>query len=400
MPGVLSARERLVWTVGFLIVAAAIVGTGFTSNDPDSALYANIADRLSQEPVARWVAPEWWGFWPEARMTGLFREHPAGIFWLPAAITRLTGISAVQGAYVVGVLAGLLSVALLGTIVGRMSTRQDARAAMVLIQLMPVAFIFRIRANHEYLMLLFLLMAIVGLDGVKGAGRRWWLVAAGLIGGLLVKGVFVSLIVLGAVLWIALDPRREHPDRRAVRRQWVALILGCAAAAVVAAAYDVLYLAATGERFWSAYWVRQMGPLTIASPWQDAAAIASRLGFYVTRLLWHPAPWSLVLLWLAAARFGVWRDLPLVERRALAVSLTFVVLAVAVLSLPSRFAERYAFSATFVIGTVGAIAARRAWPGLGGGLARLDRHIPALPAMVWTALALARLVIGPYLPRL
>lgn len=399
MRGVLSARDTAVWTAGFLLVATVIVATGFTSSDPDSALYANIADRLSEEPIARWVAPEWWGFWPEARMTGLFREHPAGIFWLPAALARFCGIPAIQGAYIVGVLAGLLSLVLIGVLAGRVCARDDARAALLLLQFMPVAFIFRIRANHEYLMLLCLLLVLLGLDRVKRSTGAWWLVAAGLAGGLLVKGVFVSLILLGGALWIALDPRRDQTGTQGVRRQLLAFGAGLLVMVALAAAYDALYLRATDERFWSAYWARQMGPLTIASPWQDAAAIASRLGFYVTRLLWHPAPWSLALLWLALTRFGTWRDLPLVERRALAFSVTFVVLAVAMLSLPSRFAERYAFSATFVVGTVGAVAARRAWTPLGSLTARLDGLVPALPAVVWTLLSVGRLVLGPYLPR-
>jgi 4-amino-4-deoxy-L-arabinose transferase-like glycosyltransferase len=396
MSRLLSAREALLWTVGFLLVSTIIVGTDFSSADPDSALYAGIAERLSQEPIARWVAPEWWGFWPEANMTGLFREHPAGVFWVPAALAALTGLPAVQGAYVSGALAGLLSLVLLGVLVDRIGSRADARAVLVLLQLMPVAFIFRIRANHEYPMLLCLLLVIVGLDGLKRSRWQWVLVAAGITGGLLIKGVFVSLILLAAALWLVADPLRTG---HGIRRQWTGLLAAIGLAALVAVAYDLLYVGATGETFWAAYWARQLGPITIMSPWQDAAAVASRLVFYLTRLLWHPAPWSIALVWLGLRRFGAWRDLPIGERRGLAVALAFVVLSIVVLVLPSRYAERYAFSATFVVGVLGAIAARRAWPSLAEAISRLDRTVPALPAAVWTLLAVARLGLGPYLPR-
>ncbi len=59
-----------------------------------------------------------------------------------------------------------------------MTTRDDARAALVLLQFMPVAFLFRIRANHEYLMLVGLLVTLVGVEKVR---RSWWalVVAAG-----------------------------------------------------------------------------------------------------------------------------------------------------------------------------------------------------------------------------
>lgn len=395
MRDVLPAREGLIWAAGFLIVASAIYASGFTSADPDSALYAGISGRLSREPVARWVAPEWWGFWPEAQMTGLFHEHPAGLFWAPAALARL-GLPAEQSAYVVGVFAGLVSLVLLGTLAGRIATRADGRAVLVLVQLMPAAFIFRIRANHEYPMLLCLLLVLVGLDGVRRSWWAWVLVAAGVAGGLLVKGMFVSLVLLGGFVWLVFDPLR---DGRGAARQWTGFAAAMAAAGLVAAAYDVTYARATGEAFWSAYWARQLGPLTIASTELDAASVIARLGFYASRLLWHPAPWSLALAWLAVTRFGAWRDLPPGQRRGLALAIAFVVLSVAVLSVPGRYAERYAFSATFVVGAVGAIAAVRNWPAFGCRLARLDARVPALPALLWTSLALARLVLGPYLPR-
>jgi len=396
MDALVPRRERLVWIAGFLLVSAIIVASRFTSPDPDSALYARMAARLAEEPVAQWVAPEWWDFWPAAQMSGLFREHPAGVFWIPAGLSRL-GLPAEQGAYVVGVAAGLVALVLIGMLVQRATTREDARAALVLVQLMPVAFVFRIRANHEYPMLVCLLVVLLGLEGMR---RAWWpalLVAAGLAGGLLVKGVFLSIVILGAGLWLLIDPLREGP--RSVR-PWLGFLVALGLTAAVASAYDVWYLRATGETFWSAYLVRQLGPVTIAAPSEDVSSIALRLGFYLTRVLWHPAPWSLLLVWLGLSRTRAWRSLPSRERRGLVFALAFAALAVAVLALPSRYAERYAFSVTFVIGAVGAIAARRGWPRLAQAIGRLDGRVVALPAVLWTLLAVARLTLGPWLPRL
>ena len=105
-------------------------------------------------------------------MTGYFREHPAGAFLLPAAMNRI-GLPAVQGAYVVGVAAGLASLLMMASLIRTFASRDDARAALVLLQLMPVAFIFRIRANHEYPMLVCLLITIAGLVWAS-RGRPMW----------------------------------------------------------------------------------------------------------------------------------------------------------------------------------------------------------------------------------
>lgn len=398
----LAPREGLLWALAFLLVAAILVATRFTSSDPDSALYAGISGTLTQQPAAKWIAPEWWGFWPETKMTGLFREHPAGVFLVPAAVARL-GIPGEQAAYVVGVGYGLVALLLIGVLVSKIAPDGEARAALVLLQLMPVAFLFRVRANHEYPMLVATLITLVGIEGVR---RSWWwtlVIALGLTLGLLVKGVFVVLVVMAGGLWILINPTRI---RGTTGRVIAACVAGAIVTAGVALAYDAAYLRVTGETFWGPYWERQLGPVTIATPLDNASTLAEHLAFYLSRLIWFPAPWSVALLAAAwhvrssTARRNVWRALGEPMRRGLWFALAFAALAVLLLSPSSRFAERYAFSAAFMIGAAGAVTACRFWPAVSRALERLDARVPALPVSTWLALMLLRIVLGPWLPRI
>jgi len=395
----LTRGEFWLWLAALGLVGALLVLVRFESADPDSALYAGISARLADEPVSRWLAPEWWGFWPEARMTGLFREHPAGVFLLPALVDRL-GMPAEQGAYLVGVGAGLASLLLIAVLISRTAGPADARAALVLLQLMPVAFIFRVRANHEYPMLVCLLLTLVGLDSVR---RSWgWtaVVAIGLTAALLVKGVFVILVFAGAGLWVLINPTAAPGS---LTRPVAAFAVALAVMAATAWTYDVLYLRATGETFWAAYWQRQLGPLTVVTPIEGASTLVRHIGFYLTRLLWHPMPWSLALLagaWRLRGQVGHWwRTAPAGLRRGLVFVLGFSAASVVILSPSSRFAERYAFSATFAVAAAGAVAAWRQWPGLRRALTTLEQRVPALPVTVWLSLMVLRLVLGPVLPR-
>jgi 4-amino-4-deoxy-L-arabinose transferase-like glycosyltransferase len=401
----LSPREGVFWAVAFILVAALIVLTQFSSTDPDSQLYASISGRLSEEPVSHWIAPEWWDFWPETHMTGLFREHPAGVFLVPVALSRL-GIPGEQAAYIAGVGAGLASLLLIAVLISRLASVADGRASLILLQLMPVAFLFRVRANHEYPMLVALLVTVVS---VEGARRSWWWIAGiafGLTLGLLVKGVFVVLVVLAAGLWILFNPTR-------LRGTFWRVILSCAAGAAITAGvavlYDAAYVRATGETFWAAYWQRQLGPVTIATPLDNASTLAGHLGFYVTRLLWFPAPWSVALLtgaWLLwrqrpdGKQPSSWTRLSPTSKRGLLFALGFAALAILLLSPSSRFAERYTFSAAYMIGAAGVVVALRTWSGLSRAMTALDARVPALPAMVWLVLMLLRIVVGPFLPRI
>ena len=95
-----------------------------------------------------------------------------------------------------------------------------------------------------------------------------------------------------------------------------------------------------------------------------------------------------------------WRRLPDPARRGLAFALSFAFVSILVLSGISRFAERYAFSANAAVAAAGAVTALHIVPGLREKIQRLDGAVPALPALVWLALMLLRLTVGPLLPRI
>ena len=390
----LSARERAIWAGCFFIVAALLIVSRFASNDPDSSLYAELSAKLSAQPVARWVAPEWWGLWPDAGLTGYFREHPAGLFLIPAALGR-TGVPPIQASYIFGIAAGLISLLLASRLVLRLTSREDGRAALLLLQLMPVAFIFRIRDNHEYPMLVCLLAGLVGLDGVSRSWGWMVLVMAAFAAGLLVKGVFVAVVLMAAALWIAFNPAGGSRAR-----QIAACVAGIGAMTAAAIVYDVWYRRVTGGPFWAAYWARQLGPMSIASPLGQAWSFLSHVWFYLQRLLFHPAPWSVALLWAAWRRPGLVKEVTTSERRGLAFALTCAALSVLLLSAASRFAERYAFSATYLIGAAGSVIAFRGWPTVRRVVTKIDAVVPAPAAFVWTVLIILRLVLGPFLPRI
>jgi 4-amino-4-deoxy-L-arabinose transferase-like glycosyltransferase len=397
MRRLLPPRELGVWVLCFLLVSTLLVLTRFSSDDPDSALYAALSARLADGPAARWIAPEWWGHWD---MDGLFREHPVGVLVLPTVLGAL-GVPGVQAAYVVGIAAGLAALVLAGTLVARATSYEDGRAALVLLQVMPMASIFRIRANHEYPMLVCLLVTLIGLDAVRRSWRWWWVAPAALTAALLVKGVFVAIPLLAAGLWVLINPLRAPGS---IGRAAAVGIISLAVMIAAALAYDALYLRVTGETFWGPYWDRQLAPLTLSTPGEGGSTFGPHFWFYLVRMVWHPAPWSLALAaaaWRWRARLGVWwRTEDDRARRTLVFAVLFPVTAVLLLSPASRFAERYLFSANYAIAAAGVVVALRLWPSLRRALVALDARVPALPAVCWLVLMMLRLTLGPLLPRI
>ena len=190
----------LAWTAALAASFVLIALIQFRSGDPDSNVYAGISARLAAEPFERWIAPEWWGQWKFDRP---FREHPIGIFILPALAARL-GYPAPQAAYAVNGLFQAASIVLRAA--DRGASRVAPRRARARVD--RAADADRVRLPDP------------GEPGVRGAGghparacsRRsgravrpaWaWLTALGFAWALLVKGVFGFVVPIACGVWLA-----------------------------------------------------------------------------------------------------------------------------------------------------------------------------------------------------
>ena len=95
-----------------LVLAAGLVRRlapfDYGTRDADSRLYAEMAARMSVAPAAEWIAPD---FPPGWYMTGLYREHPVGLF-VPAALLARLGYPAEQAAYAVNAVYQVLTIVL------------------------------------------------------------------------------------------------------------------------------------------------------------------------------------------------------------------------------------------------------------------------------------------------
>lgn len=393
----------LAWAIAVAAAIALIALTHYTTRDPDSRLHADIAARLSRQPVERWIAPEWWGLWG---MHGLYGEHPAGIFLLPAAIARL-GFPAEQAAYAVNMLYQAASLVLAVLVARVLVDPVEARALGWLLQLMPIAFVFRIRANHEYALLMGLLLAIYSTE--RARRRPGWTLGM-LIGFcvvLLVKGVFAVTVPIACAAWLVARSG-EPTGRRVGRTAWMAVAIMPAVAALAAWGYDAAYVRVTGQSFLELYRSRQLPPgALLGGAWWWRVPYAA--AWYLARIVWYAFPWSLMagwLLWRGAKSGAAWpwgrrarKPLDWVASTtwqgawfALASGLVLT----AGFSLASRKADRYLFPVYFLVAAAGGVAALRRYGWLRRLADRLDR--PWVPAAIYLALFLAALLTAGSLP--
>jgi 4-amino-4-deoxy-L-arabinose transferase-like glycosyltransferase len=393
----------LAWTGAVVLSVGLVAATQYTTRDPDSRLYAGIAAHLSQQPIDRWIAPEWWGFWGH---DALYCEHPVGIFLAPAALARL-GFPAEQAAYAVNVLYQAASLCLLVLVARVLVEPEEARALAWLLQLLPIAFVFRIRANQEYALLAGLLLAVYSTE--RARSRPIWTLGmtAGFCGVLLVKGVFALSVPVTCAVWLVARTGQKSGARSAWPA-WGAIGLMPLVGALCAWGYDAAYLRVTGRSFLAIYRVRQVGPDAMASSasWWRVPYTAV---WYLGRIVWYAFPWSPLAGWIAwrAARRGEawpWARRHREARDPIASpawqGAWFAVVSSLVLtagfSLAERKADRYLFPVYFILGAAGAIAAMRRFGWLRRLVERLDR--PWVPAVFYVVLFLAALLTAGRLP--
>lgn len=395
-PGPVSARFERTWRAWAVALAAgwlALAATGYRARDADSRLYAEISARMKDAPAARWIAPE---FPPGWYMSGPFREHPVGLF-VPAAALAALGYPAEQAAYATNAAYQVLAIVLLQRLAATLVSGLESRTLAWLVQLLPIAFTFRIRANHEAALLLCLLAALYGTERARRDARFTPLVLAGLVGLLLVKGLLAVFGPALCALWLLARRRASSQSDGSDRTAWLGVAAGVLAMAAAAAAYELAYRHATGEPFWSFYAARQLGVAQAAGEGSGPLAKLGNVAWYAARVLWFAFPWSV------AASLGLWRwstragttagaDDSADTRAAVLFSTAAALMYIGAFSLSDRRADRYIFPAYYAVGAAGAVVALRSWPWLRALAMRLDRAW--LPAAAWSALFLAHLVAG------
>jgi hypothetical protein len=379
-------RLVVLWLAAIAAGALLLVATGYTSRDPDSALYAQLAAELATLPASRWIAPDWGGAWNHQ---GPFREHPVGIFILPVLLIR-SGFPPHQAAFVVNMVYQAGVILLIPMVAAAFVKGFEARSLAWLLQLLPVAFAYRIRANQEHATLLCFLAVIYGTH--RSREHHGWIVltVVAFCFFVLIKGVFALIALAGAVLWLMVgaDSPKEGDTPGSRRWPWVGLVTMAAAAVIMMMSYEALYRRTTGESFLAFYNATRLGgSIHVTDPGIVGHTLVNTV-WYVSRLLWFAFPWSIAALgaiwiWLRSKANGAGGgSIDRAAERGMIWALLFTAVSIAIWSPAAVRAERFIFAAYYVIGALGAVAAIRRFAGMSQLVARLDRYA-WLPTAVW-----------------
>lgn len=382
------------WAAALVVAALVLAATHYGTRDADSRVYSRIAAQLAERPASAWIAPEWP---PGGYAQGPFREHPVGLF-VPAALLGSLGYPALQAGYALNGVYQALTLALLPSLAAAVTGPLQARSLAWILQLLPVAFVYRVRANHEPVLLLLLVLALIGTERARGSVRWSALTAVALSGMLLVKGVFALFGLLACGLWLLLRGTGDGGRRRRLA-PWLGLVFAVVLLGLAVVAYESGYRSVSGQSFLAFYAGRW---LSGAHAPQGLAAgdAAYSLAFYLGRLTWFAAPWSLVavaaLVALVARRVRGGTEAALRHSPGRQGALFVLLLSLAYVfafSAGDHRAERYIFPAYYAVGACGAVLAVERSTRWRQFVVRADR-VAFLPVALWCLLFSLHLVAG------
>ncbi len=306
---------------------------------------------------------------------------------MPPALLARAGYPVGQSLFVVTLAAQIVSLLLIAALARRLAPSAEARALVWALQLIPIAFVFRVRANQEYPLLAGLLVAVYGLERAR-TSWRWIAVAlAGVLYALLVKGVFALLapVLAGSWLWM----RRR--DARVGVATWTGLALMVLMIPLCAVAYERAYLAVTGQSFLGYYLGARIAlEGNATTPWPFPLDKASNAVWYIGRVLWYAFPWSLIAV--AAVMQNVQARLSPGARVWVRYAAIAAIVTIALVAARDTKADRYVFPAYFFAASAGVVLACARWPTVASWADRLDRLWPWGPALLWLLLVAGRAV--------
>ena len=352
----------LAWGGVLVVAAILLIVVNVRAADSDSGLHIGFVERLNTLPLNQWIAPEWWGLWG---FQGLYREHPVGILIPPLILAKL-GFPASQAPFLANAIYQVLSLIVIQRIAATLVPVVEARALSWMLQLIPIAFTYRIRANHEQAVLLLFLVALWSIEKCRKDARWIGLLIFSTAAAVLVKGVFAAWLFIGCGAWLLMirndgDARpidRFRDQLRLDRRAWIGLAISFAAVLGVIAGYEYLYRQATHESFLAVYISRQIGAAAVAKGPSYLVQKLSNLVFYGGRLLWFAFPGSLAVLATIWKR-NKHKPVPERTRQAFVFSIVVSLLYVVLFSLSDRHADRYIFPAYYLLAAGGMIAAAK-----------------------------------------
>jgi 4-amino-4-deoxy-L-arabinose transferase-like glycosyltransferase len=374
-------RSGLILLITFLLLCLLAVIFPYEYHDSDSSAYHSISQKLAGQPLTRWGSPEWWG---HGHNVGYFRDHPPGIFWLPAVLVRL-GIPGRSAPLCANFLYLFLLLYALYGLLRRFGGPEAGWAAVFAFVLTPIFAQYLMRANQELPLALAVVAGLYGLSRQEESWRYAALYGAAMLLAVFIKGVnALTLSLCSLAFWLIICRKR---------RTFLLILSGHLLALAAMAGFELWYRASTGGASFLQVYLNFQGGKAVEAGFRPLVK-AYNIVWYLARTLWFAAPWVFILIYAllrsAKEKAGLLRE------RFLQLALAGSALIILFFSLFDRRADRYIFPAYVLLAAAGAWSLVRRKPAFKRFLERRRPHLALYLGGLLILMVLARIYFHTY----
>lgn len=368
----------------YIILCVLVIVFPYELRDSDSKAYSYIGQKLADQPIVRWCAPEWRG---HGGHEGLFQDHPPGVLWITALFIRLgvPGPSAALCANFLYIFLTLYFIYLLasyfeGTILGW--------AAVFAYVFTPIFLLYLIRANHEHPLNLAMIAGIYGIVRCEESWKYKALFVVSLTFAFFVKGIIAFILTaLALVYWLIFQRNK---------RTFLFIIMANFFALGVMYLFELWYRQVTdGIGFWQNYIGFQRGE-AIEAGFNPFRKIYNFI-WYLGRAIWYPAPWVYFIF------YGIYKwkkdKMPLLKNKFFKVFVISAIFIILWFSMFDRKADRYIFPAYSFLVLAGVWVLYRLKPKIVRFLQERKKLLPVYLSAVLIVFTLLRILFHTYLSR-
>lgn len=338
------------WLVflAFMLNAAAIVTMKYVPGDGDSRFYIFVARQIADSPLLLKISPQWNGH--QGIPKGHFiQDHLVGLPFT-ASLGATIGIDPGHTLMLINLGFLIGSSIFLYQLLRIFSCRRHSWAILCVMIFFPIAFLYRVRANHEPAVLFFSMMALWATAlGVRSNILYLIGIPAALFGLCFVKGFMAAFLIplsmsaLCFLLW-----QKQALNWRVIVVSWCGSILfALLISGMFCYFYEVWYRLATGKDFFSTYWQLQIVSRSLGSDSGLTFPLDKirNVIFYTGCLLWYTFPWSVFFIVNITKSRSI-RTLSTLQSLLLLTGMAWIATA----CISNRITMRYIFPSYFLCG--------------------------------------------------
>lgn len=288
-----NRKMAIYWFISFLLASYFLTLKNFRSESNDSNYYNELVVRYHNQDWKTVFTPKWgeniYGFDPSTYM----RDQLPGQTLMGIALTKM-GVPATHALYILEMAFQILSIFLFVQIAQYFWEQKKATILFYSLLLIPMAFSYNIRANHESGIMFCSLLALY--SGLKmGHSSKWIILAALASFGLLwIKGPF---FIFGFIL-MTIGYFYSQEKNKSSLTLLAAYFLSIVFILISAICFELVTRKLTGTSFFLEFWSIQIQQRAIGLTQKHHFIIQKMINFYYyfSHYLAYALPWSLLLI--------------------------------------------------------------------------------------------------------